>query len=70
MDVYKLVQINPLPDGLCEKLTRYDHILFAEECIENGGIEAHLVQLCRSIVGRVILLCAACAAAVPFRMLP
>ena len=42
VDVYKLVQINPLPDGLCEELTRYDHILFAEECIENGGIGGSL----------------------------
>ena len=38
MDVYKLVQINPFPKGLCEELTRYDHILFAEECVEQGGI--------------------------------
>lgn len=38
VDVYKLVQINPLPKGLCEELTRYDHILFAEECVEQGGI--------------------------------
>ena len=38
VDLYKLVQINPLPHGLCEELAKYDRILFAEECIEQGGI--------------------------------
>lgn len=42
VDVYKLVQITPLPEGLCQALTGYDVVLFAEECIRSGGIGEHL----------------------------
>ena len=42
-DVYKLVQIHPLPQGLCESLLNYSCILFAEECIAVGGIGEHLL---------------------------
>lgn len=37
-DVYKLVQINPIPEGFAEKLASYQTIVFAEECILAGGI--------------------------------
>lgn len=42
MDVYKLTQIHPLPEGICDALKGYKRILFAEECIANGGIGEHL----------------------------
>lgn len=38
VDVYKLVQIHPLPEGFCKALAEYHSILFAEECIRAGGI--------------------------------
>ena len=41
-DCCKLVQISPLPDGLCEALKKYDTILFAEECVRTGGIGEQL----------------------------
>lgn len=41
-DCCKLVQIWPLPQGLCEMLQRYDTILFAEDSIRTGGIGEHL----------------------------
>ena len=41
-DVYKLTQIHPLPEGICDALLGYKYILFAEECIVNGGIGEHL----------------------------
>ena len=37
-DVYKLVQINPIPESLCNDLKKYKVVLFAEECIKDGGI--------------------------------
>lgn len=43
-DVCRLVQIHPLPDGLCEALQAYDTILFAEECIRCGGIGEQLAD--------------------------
>lgn len=41
-DCCKLVQIWPLPQGLCEELAQYDTILFAEDTIRTGGIGEHL----------------------------
>ena len=41
-DCYKLVQICPIPEGLCEALRAYDTVLFAEEAVRNGGIGEQL----------------------------
>lgn len=41
-DVYKLVQIYPLSDALCEALQSYNTVLFAEDAIATGGIGEHL----------------------------
>ena len=41
-DLYKLVQLYPLPEGLVERLLGYDTLLFAEECVAVGGIGEHL----------------------------
>ena len=41
-DCCKLVQIYPLPKGLCEELQRYDTILFAEDSVLTGGIGQQL----------------------------
>ncbi len=41
-DVYKLVQLHPLPHGAVEKLAGYDAVVFAEEGIHGGGIAEHL----------------------------
>lgn len=41
-DCIKLVQIYPLPDGLCEALAGYDTVLFAEESVYTGGIGQQL----------------------------
>lgn len=53
-DVYKLVQIHPLPDGLCHALGGYDRILFAEDSIAVGGIGEHLntALTCQGWAGR------------------
>lgn len=40
-DVYKLVQIHPIAEGLVQTLMQYDTVLFAEECVKNGGIGEH-----------------------------
>ena len=45
-DCSKLVQIFPLPEGLCEDLSRYKTILFAEEAVPSGGIGQ---QLCTGL---------------------
>ena len=45
-DCCKLVQIFPLPEGLCEDLSRYKTILFAEEAVPSGGIGQ---QLCTAL---------------------
>ena len=45
-DCCKLVQIFPLPEGLCEELSRYQTILFAEEAVTSGGIGQ---QLCTAL---------------------
>ena len=45
-DCCKLVQIFPLPAGLCEELSRYRTILFAEEAVTSGGIGQ---QLCTAL---------------------
>ena len=42
VDCYKLVQIYPLPAGLCEALQNYDCILFAEDSIRTGSIGEQL----------------------------
>ena len=41
-DCYKLVQLYPLPEGLCEALQTYDCILFAEDSIRTGSIGEQL----------------------------
>jgi len=41
-DVFQMVVINPLPEGLPAALLGYDAILFAEEGIAKGGIGEHL----------------------------
>ena len=41
-DVYKLLQIHPLPAELPAALLGYKRILFAEEAVQNGGIGEHL----------------------------
>ena len=41
-DCYKLLRIWPLADELLEKLSGYTAILFAEECVQVGGIGEHL----------------------------
>ncbi|MDL2218794.1 1-deoxy-D-xylulose-5-phosphate synthase [Ruminococcaceae bacterium OttesenSCG-928-O06] len=43
-DVYQMVQINPLPEGLSEALKSrgYKLVLFAEEGVGQGGIGEHL----------------------------
>lgn len=41
-DCYKLVQLYPLPEGLCEVLQAYDCILFAEDSIRTGSIGEQL----------------------------
>lgn len=43
-DVCRLVQIHPLPAGLCEALCGYQTILFAEECVLCGSIGQQLAQ--------------------------
>lgn len=45
-DCCKLVQIFPLPEGLCEEISRYRTILFAEEAVTSGGIGQ---QLCTAL---------------------
>lgn len=42
VDVYKLVQIHPLPQELCQKLAVYHTVLFAEECVATGGVGEHV----------------------------
>lgn len=37
-DLFKMVQVYPLDEGLLEQLGRYDCVLFAEEGIRSGGI--------------------------------
>ena len=41
-DCYKLVQLYPLPEGLCEALQTYGCILFAEDSIRTGSIGEQL----------------------------
>lgn len=41
-DCCKLVQVFPLPEGLCEALARYRTILFAEDSIRTGSIGQQL----------------------------
>lgn len=42
VDVCKLVQLYPLPAGLCEELKAYKTILFAEDTVVTGGIGQQL----------------------------
>lgn len=46
-DCYKLTQIYPLPEGICDALQPYDIFLFAEDAIRTGGIGEHLGFLLR-----------------------
>lgn len=41
-DVYQMVSINPIPEGLIQDLLQYPVLLFAEEGICRGGIGEHL----------------------------
>lgn len=41
-DCYKLVRLNPLPEGICEALQHYDLILFAEDSVRTGSIGEQL----------------------------
>lgn len=41
-ECYKLVRVYPLPDGLVERLSRYELILFAEDTVCTGGIGEQL----------------------------
>ena len=41
-DCCKLLRIVPLPVNLCRDLSRYNTILFAEECVKDGGIGEQL----------------------------
>lgn len=49
VDCCKLVQIYPLPDGLCDRLQSYDTILFAEEAVLTGAIGQQLSFAMQSI---------------------
>ena len=56
-DCCKLVRIYPLPEGLCDALKKYDTVIFAEECVKDGGIGQ---QLCFALqqagwTGRFVL---------------
>lgn len=42
VDVFQMVMINPLPEGLVQKLLKYPVIVFPEEGIARGGIGEHL----------------------------
>lgn len=43
---YQMVVINPVPQGLVDELLSYQHVVFAEEGIRQGGIGEHVaVQL-------------------------
>ena len=41
-DVYKLVKIYPFTPEFISEISRYDVVLFAEECVACGGIGEHL----------------------------
>lgn len=41
-DLLKLTQIHPIPDGVEEKLLKYDNIIFFEESMGDGGISEKL----------------------------
>jgi 1-deoxy-D-xylulose-5-phosphate synthase len=41
----KLLQIHPLPEGLADALRPYPVILFAEECVPQGGIGEHVLRM-------------------------
>lgn len=41
-DCYKLVRLYPLPEGLCNALSQYDCILFAEDSVRTGSIGQQL----------------------------
>ena len=46
-DVYKLVKIHPFTPELISEISRYDVVLFAEECVACGGIGEHLEMALR-----------------------
>ena len=42
VDVLKFVKIYPFTDKLVDAVSNYKNVLFAEECVANGGIGEHL----------------------------
>ena len=46
-DVYKIVKIYPFTPELVSEISRYDVVLFAEECVACGGIGEHLEMALR-----------------------
>ncbi len=42
INVFKLVKVHPLPDGLIDELAEYDSVLFVEEGVKSGGIGEHV----------------------------
>jgi len=54
VDVYKLVRLNPLPDGLAEALAGYERVFVFEDSIQTGSLGAHLglALLERGFTGR------------------
>ena len=46
-DVYKVVKIYPFTPELISEISRYDVVLFAEECVACGGIGEHLEMALR-----------------------
>ncbi len=42
VDIYKIVQINPIPADLASSLLKYSTVLFVEEGAKRGGIGEHL----------------------------
>ena len=46
-DVYKIVKIYPFTPELISEISRYDVVLFAEECVACGGIGEHLEMALR-----------------------
>ncbi len=46
-DVYKLMQVNPLPKGFVKALEGYEQIIVLEEGVAQGGVGEHLGQALR-----------------------
>mgnify|MGYP000750874739 CR=1 FL=1 len=54
-DVYKLVKIYPFTPELVSEISRYDVVLFAEECVACGGIGEHLETALRKAGWQVLI---------------